>query len=94
MEGKILSTVGGIYKVYSNGEVYNLFSRGRYDRVFYVDIYRGSPDMHCASCTLCYWSGAESVFQEERVETLKGNNCSHEMAYAFIFWRKCCETKG
>ena len=28
MEGKILSTVGGIYKVYSNGEVYNLFSRG------------------------------------------------------------------
>ena len=28
MEGKILSTVGGIYKVYSNGETYNLFSRG------------------------------------------------------------------
>ena len=28
MEGKILSTVGGIYKVYSNGQVYNLFSRG------------------------------------------------------------------
>ena len=28
MEGKILSTVGGIYKVYSNGDTYNLFSRG------------------------------------------------------------------
>ena len=28
MEGKILSTVGGIYKVYSNGNTYNLFSRG------------------------------------------------------------------
>ena len=28
MEGKILSTVGGIYKVYSNGQIYNLFSRG------------------------------------------------------------------
>ena len=28
MEGKILSTVGGIYKVYSNGETYSLFSRG------------------------------------------------------------------
>ena len=28
MEGKILSTVGGIYKVYSNGQLYNLFSRG------------------------------------------------------------------
>ena len=28
MEGKILSTVGGIYKVYSNGEIYSLFSRG------------------------------------------------------------------
>ena len=28
MEGKILSTVGGIYKVYSNGNIYNLFSRG------------------------------------------------------------------
>lgn len=28
MEGKILSTVGGIYKVYSNGNTYSLFSRG------------------------------------------------------------------
>ena len=28
MDGKILSTVGGIYKVYSNGNTYNLFSRG------------------------------------------------------------------
>ena len=28
MEGKILSTVGGIYKVYSNGQTYSLFSRG------------------------------------------------------------------
>lgn len=28
MEGKILSTVGGIYKVYANGETYSLFSRG------------------------------------------------------------------
>lgn len=28
MEGKILSTVGGLYKVYSCGVVYNLFSRG------------------------------------------------------------------
>ena len=28
MEGKILSTVGGIYKVYSNGQIYSLFSRG------------------------------------------------------------------
>ena len=28
MEGKILSTVGGIYKVYSNGKTYSLFSRG------------------------------------------------------------------
>ena len=28
MEGKILSTVGGIYKVYSNDVTYNLFSRG------------------------------------------------------------------
>ena len=28
MEGKILSTVGGIYKVYSNGITYSLFSRG------------------------------------------------------------------
>ena len=28
MEGKILSTVGGIYKVYSSGNTYNLFSRG------------------------------------------------------------------
>ena len=28
MEGKILSTVGGIYNVYSNGNTYNLFSRG------------------------------------------------------------------
>ena len=28
MEGKILSTVGGIYKVYSNGTTYSLFSRG------------------------------------------------------------------
>ena len=28
MEGKILSTVGGIYKVYSNKVTYNLFSRG------------------------------------------------------------------
>ena len=28
MEGKILSTVGGLYKVYSKGVVYNLFSRG------------------------------------------------------------------
>ena len=28
MEGKILSTVGGIYKVYSKGEIYSLFSRG------------------------------------------------------------------
>ena len=28
MEGKILSTVGGIYKVYSNGDTYYLFSRG------------------------------------------------------------------
>ncbi len=28
MDGKILSTVGGIYKVYSNGITYNLFSRG------------------------------------------------------------------
>ena len=28
MEGKILSTVGGIYKVYSEGITYNLFSRG------------------------------------------------------------------
>ena len=28
MEGKILSTVGGLYKVYSDGVVYNLFSRG------------------------------------------------------------------
>ena len=28
MEGKILSTVGGIYKVYSEGNTYNLFSRG------------------------------------------------------------------
>ena len=32
MEGKILSTVGGIYKVYSNNEVYNLFSRGKIKR--------------------------------------------------------------
>ena len=29
MEGKILSTVGGIYKVYSNDKVYSLFSRGK-----------------------------------------------------------------
>ena len=28
MEGKILSTVGGIYNVYSNGQTYSLFSRG------------------------------------------------------------------
>ena len=28
MEGKILSTVGGIYKVYSGGHIYTLFSRG------------------------------------------------------------------
>lgn len=28
MEGKILSTVGGIYKVYSRGHIYTLFSRG------------------------------------------------------------------
>ena len=28
MEGKILSTVGGIYRVYSNGQIYSLFSRG------------------------------------------------------------------
>lgn len=28
MEGKILSTVGGIYEVYANGETYSLFSRG------------------------------------------------------------------
>lgn len=28
MKGKILSTVGGIYKVYSEGKVHNLFSRG------------------------------------------------------------------
>ena len=28
MEGKVLSTVGGIYKVYSNDVTYNLFSRG------------------------------------------------------------------
>ena len=28
MDGKILSTVGGVYKVYSNGNTYNLFSRG------------------------------------------------------------------
>ena len=28
MDGKILSNVGGIYKVYSNGNTYNLFSRG------------------------------------------------------------------
>ena len=28
MEGKILSTVGGIYKVYSEGHIYTLFSRG------------------------------------------------------------------
>ena len=28
MEGKILSTVGGIYNVYSNGQIYSLFSRG------------------------------------------------------------------
>ena len=28
MEGKILSTVGGIYKVYSNGKTFSLFSRG------------------------------------------------------------------
>ena len=28
MEGKILSTVGGLYNVYSSGVVYNLFSRG------------------------------------------------------------------
>ena len=28
MEGKILSTVGGIYKVYSNNKTYSLFSRG------------------------------------------------------------------
>ena len=28
MEGKVLSTVGGLYKVYSSGVVYNLFSRG------------------------------------------------------------------
>lgn len=28
MDGKILSSVGGIYKVYSNGITYNLFSRG------------------------------------------------------------------
>ncbi len=28
MEGKILSTVGGIYKVYSCGHIYTLFSRG------------------------------------------------------------------
>ena len=28
MDGKILSTVGGIYKVYSSGNTYNLFSRG------------------------------------------------------------------
>lgn len=28
MDGKILSTVGGIYKVYSNGNTYDLFSRG------------------------------------------------------------------
>ena len=28
MEGKILSTVGGIYRVYSEGNTYNLFSRG------------------------------------------------------------------
>ena len=28
MEGKILSTVGGIYKVYSNAKIYTLFSRG------------------------------------------------------------------
>ena len=28
MDGKILATVGGIYKVYSNGITYNLFSRG------------------------------------------------------------------
>ena len=28
MEGKILSTVGGIYRVYSNGNTYSLFSRG------------------------------------------------------------------
>ena len=28
MEGKILSTVGGIYKVYSNRNIYSLFSRG------------------------------------------------------------------
>ena len=29
MEGKVLSTVGGICKVYSNGNIYNLFLRGR-----------------------------------------------------------------
>ena len=28
MEGKILSTVGGIYKVFSEGKTYSLFSRG------------------------------------------------------------------
>ena len=28
MEGKILSTVGGIYKVYSNGQIFSLVSRG------------------------------------------------------------------
>ena len=28
MEGKVLSTVGGICRVFSKGEVYNLFSRG------------------------------------------------------------------
>ena len=28
MEGKILSTVGGIYKVYSNGQTFSLVSRG------------------------------------------------------------------
>ncbi len=28
MNGKILSIVGGIYKVYSNGHIYSLFSRG------------------------------------------------------------------
>lgn len=28
MDGKILSTVGGIYRVYSNGQIYSLFSRG------------------------------------------------------------------
>ena len=29
MEGKVLSTVGGICKVYSDGNIYNLFPRGR-----------------------------------------------------------------